>query len=111
MARNKLSFVLLSFRLSLAAFAVAFNPLSAAVAENPHNPASGLPAPPKSAVHEVREMLYGTEIVDPYRWLEDHNSPETRAWIDAENAYTDTLIGKLPTRDTLCRQVRAFIKI
>lgn len=111
MTSKKLSFMLLSFGLSLAAFAVAFNPLSAAVAENLHNPASGVPAPPKTAVHEVREMLYGTEIVDPYRWLEDQNSPETRAWIDAENAYTDSLIGKLPTRDTLRRQVGAFIKI
>ena len=102
MTSKKLSFVLLSFCLSLAAFAVAFNPLLLLVAENPHNPASGLPAPPKSAVHEVREMLYGTEIVDPYRWLEDQNSPETRAWIDAENAYTDSCQSGSCPRATRC---------
>jgi prolyl oligopeptidase len=72
---------------------------------------SGVPAPPKTAVNEVREMIHGTEIVDPYRWLEDQNSPETRAWIDAQNAYSDALFAKIPGREALEQQVSALLKI
>ena len=33
---------------------------------------------------------YGSvTVADPYRWLEDQNAPETRAWIDAQNQYSD----------------------
>ena len=38
-------------------------------------------------------------ITDPYRWLEDQNSPETRAWIDRENAYTDSVLAIVPRRE------------
>jgi prolyl oligopeptidase len=51
------------------------------------------------------------EITDPYRWLEDQNSPETRAWIDAQNAYTDSIIPKLPGREALKQRVSALVKI
>jgi len=72
--------------------------------------ASAVPAPPKTTVNEVKELLHGTEIVDSYRWLEDQNSAETRAWIDAQNAYTDSLIAKFPGRDAVRQQVSAFIR-
>jgi len=85
--------------------------LAAAPAENPHDPSSGVAAPPKTAVNEVKEMVQGTEIVDPYRWLEDQNSAETRAWIDLENAYTDSLINKIAGREALRKQVSGLIKI
>src|SRR6476469_7157465 len=111
MTSKKLSFLLPSSLLSLAAFAAAFNPLSAAVAENLHNPASGVPAPPKTAVHEVREMLYGTEIVDPYRWLEDQDSPETRAWIQAQMEYTKSWLDTLPGRDTIKQRLSELLQI
>lgn len=35
-------------------------------------------------------------IRDPYRWLEDQQSPETRAWIDAQNTYSRSVLGALP---------------
>jgi protease II len=53
------------------------------------------PGPPKTRTDDVKEVLHGTEIVDPYRWLEDQKSPETRAWIDAQNAYTRSLLDPL----------------
>ena len=81
MTRKNISLLLLlSLLMALAA--------TAAVMETPHN-ATPLAAPPKTTVTEVKETVQGMEIVDPYRWLEDQNSPETRAWIDAQNAYTD----------------------
>ncbi len=45
-------------------------------------------APPAVEAHPVEDSYGGTRITDSYRWLEDAKSPETRAFIDAENAYT-----------------------
>ncbi|MGC2696754.1 MAG: prolyl oligopeptidase family serine peptidase [Candidatus Angelobacter sp.] len=104
MTRNKTSlFYLLSFLLALAA--------SAAVLEKPHDGGPALAAPPKTTVAEVKETIQGTEIIDPYRWLEDQNSPETRAWIDAQNAYTDSMISRFAGREAVRQQVSALIKI
>ena len=42
---------------------------------------------------DFHETLHGVDLVDPYRWLEDDGSPETRAWIDAQNNYAHALRG------------------
>jgi prolyl oligopeptidase len=47
-----------------------------------------LPPPPAAEKIPVIDNYFGTKIVDNYRWLEDGKSTETRAFIDAENAYT-----------------------
>src|SRR3712207_236426 len=50
---------------------------------------------------------HGTRVGDPYRWLEDVDSPETRAWIDAQNAltrsYLDAVPGRAAMRERLTR--------
>ena len=60
-----------------------------------------VPPPPPTEVREVVDRLHGVEVRDPYRWLEDQEAPETRAWIDTQNAYTDTVLGALPGREAL----------
>jgi len=111
MTHKRLLFLLFSLLLSVTAWSAALA-APAVLAEDPHGTAAAaIAAPPKTTVIEVKETLFGTEIVDPYRWLEDQDSPETRAWIDAQNAYTDSLIRKIPARDALQRQVAALIKI
>ena len=47
-----------------------------------------LPPPPAAEAIPVADNYSGTKILDSYRWLEDAKSPETQAFIDAENAYT-----------------------
>jgi len=47
-----------------------------------------LPAPPAVEANPVSDDYFGTKIPDNYRWLEDAKSPDTRAFIDAENTYT-----------------------
>lgn len=70
-----------------------------------------VPPPPETAVINVSETLHGMEIVDPYRWLEDQESPETREWIRAQNEYTDSILNSLPGREKLKELVSSFIKI
>src|SRR5918992_1525410 len=41
---------------------------------------------------------HGTRVADPYRWLEDVVSPETRAWIEAQNALTRSYLDAIPER-------------
>jgi Serine proteases of the peptidase family S9A len=48
-----------------------------------------LPTPPPVNAVPVSDDYAGTRVVDNYRWLEDPKSTETRAYIDAENAYTN----------------------
>ena len=44
------------------------------------------------------DNYHGTTVADPYHWLEDLDSPETRQWVEAENALTFGLLEKLPER-------------
>jgi prolyl oligopeptidase len=68
-------------------------------------------APPVTRTDNVKETLHGVEITDSYRWLEDKNSPETRAWIDAENQYTDALLGPQPGRDAIRQRLSQLLKV
>ncbi len=67
--------------------------------------------PPGTRRDNVKETLHGVEIVDPYRWLEDQQSSETRTWIDAQNKYTQSLIGDFPGRDKLKKRLTELMKI
>jgi prolyl oligopeptidase len=71
-------------------------------------PAGG---PPETRKNDVRETLHGVEISDPYRWLEDQDSPETRSWIDRQNAYTKQLLDGLPGREPLEKRLEELLKI
>ena len=53
---------------------------------------------PKAKKGGVVEDYFGTKIPDPYRWLEDTDSPETGAWVKAENILTSAYMEKLPER-------------
>ncbi len=53
---------------------------------------------PKAARGDTVDDYHGTKVADPYRWLENSDSPETRAWIDAENKLTFDYLGAIPER-------------
>ena len=63
------------------------------------------PAPPAARKDNVKETIHGVEIVDPYRWLEDQDSEETRKWEAAENAYTHSLLDGLPMRQAAYKRL------
>jgi len=66
---------------------------------------------PVTEPHPVTETLHGVTVTDPYRWLEDQNSPETRAWIDRQNAWTDTALAHLPGRDALAKRLEQLLAV
>lgn len=51
------------------------------------------------------DNYHGTLVSDPYRWLEDPNSDETKAWIEAQNRVTFGYLQQLPIRDTLKQRI------
>lgn len=55
------------------------------------------------------ESLHGEAIADPYRWLEDGESAETRAFIEAQNAFAEPVLAALPARDAFRERVTALL--
>jgi len=53
---------------------------------------TGYPPPPETRKEEVVDVIHGVEFVDPYRWLENQESQETRAWIKKQNAYAELIV-------------------
>ncbi|KAI9596043.1 prolyl oligopeptidase [Syncephalis fuscata] len=47
----------------------------------------------------VKETLHGNEVADPYRWLEEPDSEETKAFVDAENAVTTAYLNRCQERE------------
>jgi len=74
-------------------------------------PVPALAPPPATRAEPVRETLHGVEVADPYRWLEDQTSPETRKWIAEQNAYTASLLSAAPGRDRLKGRLSALLKV
>ncbi|HEY6804642.1 MAG TPA: prolyl oligopeptidase family serine peptidase [Pyrinomonadaceae bacterium] len=56
---------------------------------------------PESKKVDVVDDYFGTKVPDPYRWLEDENSAETKSWVQAQNATTFAYLDKIPYRDKL----------
>ncbi|MDQ6803231.1 MAG: prolyl oligopeptidase family serine peptidase [Acidobacteriota bacterium] len=72
-------------------------------------PAAGVPVPVTEA-KPVTETIQGVEMTDPYRWLEDQDSPATRDWIHRENAYTDAMLGQLPDKSRIADRIESLLK-
>ncbi|NLB20592.1 MAG: S9 family peptidase, partial [Clostridium sp.] len=56
---------------------------------------------PKTEKKIVTDTFFGTEVDDPYRWLEDDRSPETEAWVKEENKVTFAYLDQISYRDAL----------
>ena len=67
--------------------------------------------PPAARIEDVTETIQGTVVRDPYRWLEEQDSAETRAWIEAENACTQAALGKLAGQEAIAKRLGELIKV
>ncbi len=70
---------------------------SAADADAPRDGAGRLQYP-VARKGDVVEDYHGVKVADPFRWLEDPDSPETRAWVEAENKVTFGYLESIPAR-------------
>ena len=52
------------------------------------------------------DTYHGTTVPDPYRWLEDDTSAETKAWVEAQNKVTFPYLEKIPFRGALQARVK-----
>lgn len=69
------------------------------------------PTPPATRADPVTETLHGVKITDPYRWLENQNSPETRQWLDAQDKFARAYLDAIPARNKMRKQFEALLKI
>lgn len=56
---------------------------------------------PETKETDIKDNYFGTEVADPYRWLEDDRSEETKAWVKAENAVTRKFMDQIPYRNAI----------
>lgn len=67
--------------------------------------------PPPARVEPVIETLHGRQIADPYRWLENAESAETKRFVSEQNAYTRSVLEKIPERHALRKRIEKLLTI
>jgi prolyl oligopeptidase len=61
--------------------------------------------PPVAKIVDVVDDYHGTKVADPYRWLEDVDAADTKAWVEAENRVTFAFLERIPERAALVRRL------
>ena len=70
-----------------------------------------LSAPPFSPAEPVTEVLHGVSVADPYRWLEEQDSPRTRRWIAEQTNYARSYLDNIAGRAQVRARVREFLAV
>ncbi len=60
---------------------------------------------PETKKVDTVDNYHGTQVADPYRWLEDDNSEETKAWVKEQNKVTDDYLAKIPYREAVKKRL------
>jgi len=68
-------------------------------------------APPHSTVEPVVDVFHGISVADPYRWLEEQDSPRTRTWIEEQTRYARNYLDNLPGRDRIRARIQEFLAV
>lgn len=54
------------------------------------------------------DVYFDTEVKDPYRWLEDDRSAETKQWVKEQSEFTEKYLAKIPFREQMRKELRAI---
>ena len=68
--------------------------------------AAAAATPPPTPRDDVVTVMHGVTVHDPYRWLENPRSPKVLAWIGAQNAYADSVMGGFSDAGSITDRVR-----
>ncbi|HZQ92207.1 MAG TPA: prolyl oligopeptidase family serine peptidase [Terriglobales bacterium] len=68
-------------------------------------------APPRAKPEPVEDVIHGHRIVDPYRWMENADSPETQRYVADQLAYTRSRLDPLPGRDRIHARLTELLNI
>lgn len=60
---------------------------------------------PQTKKGDQKDEFFGTVVEDPYRWLEDDLSPETKDWVKVENEVTEDYLGQIPFRENISKRL------
>jgi prolyl oligopeptidase len=60
---------------------------------------------PETKKENVADDYNGVKVEDPYRWLEDDNSEQTKAWVQEENKLTFDYLSKIPYREKIKKRI------
>ena len=60
---------------------------------------------PETTKVDTIDVYFGTEVPDPYRWLENDTSAATAAWVEAENKVTNAYLAQIPFREQLLKRL------
>ena len=66
---------------------------------------------PLTCIEPVTQILHGVTVTDPYRWLEDQNSPRTRTWISEQTRYARSYLDNIPGRERIRERVQEFLDV
>jgi len=80
-------------------------------AENSGASSARTSGPPKAKVAPVEDTVQGRKIVDPYRYLEDPNDPDTKLYVEQELDYTRSILDPLPGRDKINARLSQLLEI
>lgn len=69
----------------------------------------GAAKPPATQKQEKVDTYHGTEVKDPYQWLEASSDAKVQQWTDAQNAHTRALLDKLPGREGLRQRITELL--
>ncbi len=60
---------------------------------------------PHTKKESQSDNYFGTQVADPYRWLEDDNSEETKEWVKTQNVVTFDYLSKIPYREQIRKRI------
>ncbi len=68
-------------------------------------------APPFSPIEPVTDIFHGVPVTDPYRWLEDQDSPRTRQWLENQTRYARAYLDGIPGRERIRARIHELLAV